>query len=84
MYIPTQNPFITGPLAPIFVRTALPIILVMSMNGLLTVVDAIFLGRYVGADALGAVTLMFPIYMLIVAMATLVSNGMSSILARGH
>lgn len=82
MSVSNQNPFTNGPLAPIFVKTALPIIFVMSMNGLLTVVDAIFLGRYVGADALGAVTLMFPIYMLIVALATLVSNGMSSILAR--
>ncbi|MGJ8616759.1 MAG: MATE family efflux transporter [Sulfitobacter sp.] len=82
MSVSTKNPFTQGALAPIFVKTALPIIFVMSMNGLLTVVDAMFLGRYVGADALGAVTLMFPIYMLIVALATLVSNGMSSILAR--
>lgn len=82
MSISTENPFTHGPLGPIFVKTALPIVFVMGMNGLLTVVDAIFLGRYVGADALGAVTLMFPIYMLIVALATLVSNGMSSILAR--
>jgi Na+-driven multidrug efflux pump len=33
-------------------------------------------------QALAAVTLMFPLYMLIVALATLVSSGMSSILAR--
>lgn len=77
-----QNTFTHGPLGQIFIKTALPIIFVMSMNGLLTVVDAIFLGRYVGPDALAAVTLIFPLYMLIVALATLVSNGMSSILAR--
>ncbi|MEP2424974.1 MAG: MATE family efflux transporter, partial [Rhizobiaceae bacterium] len=50
--------------------------------GLLSVADALFLGIYVGADALAAVTLMFPIYMLIVALSTLVANGMSSLLAR--
>ncbi|MFK7834922.1 MAG: MATE family efflux transporter [Sulfitobacter sp.] len=76
------NSYTQGPLGRIFIKTALPIIFVMSMNGLLTVVDAIFLGRYVGPQALGAVTLIFPLYMLIVALATLVSNGMSSILAR--
>lgn len=76
------NSFTHGPLGQIFLKTALPIIFVMTMNGLLTVVDAIFLGRYVGPEALGAVTLIFPLYMLIVALATLVSNGMSSILAR--
>ncbi len=82
MSLTPQNPFTTGPLGPIFLKTALPIIFVMAMNGLLTIVDAMFLGRYVGADALGAVTLIFPLFMLIVALATLVSNGMSSILAR--
>ncbi|MDF3413423.1 MATE family efflux transporter [Sulfitobacter sp. M57] len=76
------NSFTHGPLGQIFAKTALPIIFVMGMNGLLTVVDAIFLGRYVGAEALSAVTLIFPFYMLIVALATLVSGGMSSILAR--
>ncbi|MFC7048729.1 MATE family efflux transporter [Emcibacter nanhaiensis] len=77
-----NNSFVRGPLGAVFAKTALPIIFVMSMNGLLTVVDAIFLGVYVGADALGAVTLMFPLYMLIVALATLVASGMSSIIAR--
>lgn len=78
----STNPYTTGPLGRIFAKTALPIIFVMGMNGLLTVVDAMFLGRYVGADALGAVTLIFLLFMLIVALASLVFNGMSSILAR--
>jgi Na+-driven multidrug efflux pump len=39
-------------------------------------------GHFAGPQALAAVTLMFPLYMLIVALATLVSSGMSSILAR--
>lgn len=76
------NTFITGPLGTIYLKTALPIILVMGMNGLLAVTDALFLGIYVGPQALAAITLMFPIYMLIVALSTLVSNGMSSLLAR--
>ena len=76
------NMFTNGPLGAIYLKTALPIIFVMGMNGLLSVADAYFLGLYVGPDALAAVTLMFPIYMLIVALSTLVSNGMSSLLAR--
>ncbi|MEM6694298.1 MAG: MATE family efflux transporter [Pseudomonadota bacterium] len=74
--------FLQGPLGPIYLKTALPIIFVMGMNGLLAVADALFLGHFAGADALAAVTLMFPLYMLVVALATLVSSGMSSILAR--
>jgi len=76
------NPFTDGPLGTIYLKTALPIIFVMGMNGLLSVADALFLGIYVGPDALAAVTLMFPIYMMIVALSTLVANGMSSLLAR--
>ena len=76
------NNFLEGPLGLTYVKTALPIIFVMGMNGLLTVADALFLGHYVGPSALAAVTLMFPVYMLIVALATLVASGMSSILAR--
>ncbi len=76
------NTFTDGPLGAIYVKTALPIIFVMGMNGFLSVADALFLGIYVGPDALAAVTLMFPIYMLIVALSTLVANGMSSLLAR--
>ncbi len=77
-----RNTFTIGPLGAIYLKTALPIIFVMGMNGLLSVADALFLGIYVGPEALAAVTLMFPIYMLIVALSTLVSNGMSSLLAR--
>jgi len=71
----------------IYIKTALPIIFVMGMSGLLAVADALFLGHFVGAEALAAVTLMFPAYMLIIALSTLVSSGMSSLLARhlgGH
>lgn len=79
---PQANSFLTGPLGPLYAKTALPIIFVMGMNGLLAVVDALFLGHFAGPAALAAVTLMFPLYMLVVALATLVSSGMSSILAR--
>lgn len=82
MESPTENQFTQGPLGVIYLKTALPIIFAMTMSGLLSVADALFLGHYVGPEALAAVTLMFPLYMLIIALGTLVSNGMSSILAR--
>lgn len=74
--------FVEADLPSLFARTALPIIAIMLMNGLLTVVDALFLGIFVGADALGAVTLVFPAFMLMVALSSLISAGMSSQLAR--
>ncbi|WP_176084900.1 MATE family efflux transporter [Martelella sp. HB161492] len=78
----TGNPYLTGALWPLFFKTAAPIIVLMLVSGLFTVVDAIFLGVYVGADALAAVTLVFPVFMALNALSTLVSSGMASILAR--
>ncbi|OCW58596.1 MATE family efflux transporter [Hoeflea olei] len=80
--VSSPNIYLSGSLPRLFVRTATPIIAVMGVSGLFTVVDAWFLGAYVGAEALTAVTLMFPLYMLLVALSTLVSNGFASIYAR--
>lgn len=77
-----SNIFLSGSLPLLFAKTATPIIVVMAVNGLFTLVDAYFLGVYVGADALTAVTLMFPLYMLLVALSTWVSSGFSSVFAR--
>lgn len=76
------NMFLNGSLTLLFAKTATPIIMVMGVNGMFTLVDAYFLGAYVSADALTAVTLMFPLYMLLVALSTLVSSGFSSVFAR--
>lgn len=54
----------------------------MLVNGTFAPVDAYFLGRFVGADALTAVTLMFPFFMFLIALSTLVSSGYSSVLSR--
>lgn len=77
-----QNIYLFEPIPGLFLRTAAPIILIMLVNGLHTIVDTYFLGAYVGAQAVTAVTLMFPFYMMLVALSTLVSNGFSSIYAR--
>lgn len=77
-----NNFYLSGSLPVLFAKTATPIVLVMAVNGLFTLVDAYFLGAYVGGEALTAVTLMFPLYMLLVALSTLVSSGFSSVFAR--
>ncbi|MEB3045586.1 MATE family efflux transporter [Rhizobium mulingense] len=76
------NAFLTGWLPGVFIRTAVPIVAITTLNGLFTVVDAYFLGAYAGPDALSAVSLIFPGLMLLIALQSLVSNGMASMLAR--
>ena len=77
-----ENAYTRDSIPATFVRTALPIVLLTSVNGLLTVVDAMFLGAFVGPDALTAVTMVFPVSMLLVALATMISTGMASVLGR--
>lgn len=76
------NRFLSGTMPALYLGTASPIILVMAMNGLITVVDAYFLGAFISARALAAVTLMFPLFMVITALATLVGFGLASLMAR--
>lgn len=76
------NAFLDGRLPGVFARTAAPIIVITTVNGLFAVVDAYFLGVYVGPDALSAVSLIFPGLMMLIALQSLVSNGAASILAR--
>ncbi|AGT10808.1 MATE family efflux transporter [Paracoccus aminophilus] len=77
-----QNRFLQAPPAKIFAQTAVPMILIMLMNGMLHVVDAAFLGHFVGAEAMSAIGVVFPLTMILIALSTLVSGGMSSLMAR--
>lgn len=77
-----ENRFLTAPTGRIFAATALPMIAIMLMNGMLGIIDAVFLGHFVGAEAMAAVGMAFPVLMLTIALSTLVSGGMSSLLAR--
>jgi putative MATE family efflux protein len=78
----STNAYLTGSISRTFLKTALPIVALTSLNGVLTVVDAILLGTLAGSEALTAVTLVFPASMLLVALASMVSTGMASFLGR--
>ncbi|MBK5923700.1 MATE family efflux transporter [Rhodovulum sulfidophilum] len=77
-----ENPFLTLPVRRLFLSNALPMAVVMSTSGLLNVVDGIFVGRFIGAQALAAVSLAFPVVMMLTALTTLTGGGMSCVLAR--
>lgn len=50
-----DNPFLTAPIGRLFWSNALPMAVVLSMGGILNVVDGIFVGRFIGPEALSAV-----------------------------
>jgi putative MATE family efflux protein len=66
----------------LFVRLSLPGIAGMLVISLNNFVDALFLGRYVGSDAVAAIGLAFPLTLLTAAFTSLISVGSSSLLSR--
>ncbi len=70
------------PIVSLFIGMALPIAIGMLVHGLYNVVDAIFVTRALGIDAMGGISIVFPIQMLVYALATLIGSGMASIIAR--
>ncbi|GHC54615.1 MATE family efflux transporter [Neogemmobacter tilapiae] len=77
-----NNAFLSAPVGRLFMSNALPMTVVLSMGGILSVVDGVFVGHFVGAEALAAVSLGFPVVMILTALSTLIGGGMSSLMAR--
>jgi len=61
----------------LFAKIALPIAFGMLISGLYNIVDAYFIAHYVGENAFAAVSAVFPLQMLLIAIAALIGNGVS-------
>ncbi len=77
-----KNPYLTERISGVFSKVAIPTVFFMTFHGLTAVVDAYFLGAYIGTDALAAVALTFPIQTFLFAISNLFSKGMASLVAR--
>ncbi|WMW22259.1 MATE family efflux transporter [Methanolobus mangrovi] len=65
----------------LFCRFTLPAIAGIVIAGIQTIVDGFFIGNGVGSQGLAAVTLAFPVLMLIVAIGIMAGMGSSSLVA---
>lgn len=63
-------------------KFAVPLILTMSASAAYTLIDAVFLGHKIGADALSALTVCLPLVMLISAFGALCNVGVAPTIAR--
>ncbi len=63
-------------------KFALPTILMMIFMGLYTIVDTIFVARFVNTNALSAFNIVCPVMNLIVGLGTMLATGGSAIVAR--
>ena len=68
--------------ARLMVRLSLPAIVGMVVVGLYTFVDAIYVGQFVGATAMGAVAVAYPFTFVNGGLASLMGMGSASVLAR--
>lgn len=66
----------------VLLKFALPAIMSLLVLELYNVVDTLFVGRFIGAYAIGALTVAFPVQRLMVAIAMCISVGASTYVAR--
>lgn len=64
------------------IRFALPTIIMMIFMSLYGIVDAIFVSRFIGTDALSAINIVYPAINLVMAIAIMLSTGGSAVVAR--
>ncbi|MBR7161967.1 MAG: MATE family efflux transporter [Clostridia bacterium] len=61
----------------LFFRCAIPSMITMAFGALYQIADGLFVGRYIGGDALAAVNLIMPIIMIVFGFANLIATGAS-------
>ena len=76
-----QNKMGTAKMGPLIFSMALPAMISMIINALYNIVDSIFVAKY-SQDALAAVSLVYPLQMLVVAIGVGTGVGVNSLIAR--
>ena len=65
------------PPTKLFFRLAVPSMITMAFGALYQIADGLFVGRFIGGDALAAVNLIMPIIMIVFGFANLIATGAS-------
>lgn len=76
-----QNKMASMKMAPLIFSMSIPAIISMLISALYNIVDSIFVARY-SPDALTAVSLVFPLQQLVIAVAVGTAVGVNSLMAR--
>lgn len=61
----------------LFFRCAIPSMITMAFGALYQIADGLFVGRFIGSDALAAINLIMPIIMIVFGFANLIATGAS-------
>ncbi|WP_142413141.1 MATE family efflux transporter [Hathewaya massiliensis] len=74
--------FTDGKVEKVLLKFAIPAVITLLVLELYNMVDTFFVGRYVGPNAIGALTIAFPIQKLLVSTGLLIAVGTSTTVAR--
>ncbi len=61
----------------LFFRCAIPSMITMAFGALYQIADGLFVGRFIGEDALAAINLIMPIIMMVFAFSNMIATGAS-------
>ncbi len=65
------------PPTKLFFRCAIPSMVTMAFGALYQIADGLFVGRFIGQDALAAINLIMPIIMMVFAFSNMIATGAS-------
>ena len=65
------------PPTQLFFKCAVPAVVTSVFGALYSVVDGIFVGRFLGSDALAAINLIMPIILIVEAISNMIATGAS-------
>lgn len=74
--------FSQGKISKTLLKFAIPAMISLLVVELYNMVDTIYVGRYIGSDAIGALTIAFPVQRFMTALGMLISVGTSTFVAR--
>ncbi|MBQ6669855.1 MAG: MATE family efflux transporter [Deltaproteobacteria bacterium] len=72
-----EQEFGTAPILKLFFRCTVPAMVGMGFSAIYSVTDGIFVGRFIGQEALAAVNLVMPPIMIITALSDMIATGSS-------
>ena len=72
-----EQEFATVPIPRLFLRCTVPAMVGMGFSAIYSITDGIFVGHFIGQEALAAVNLVMPLIMIITALADMVATGSS-------
>ena len=65
----------SAPILKLFFKCTLPAMVGMGFSAVYSVIDGIFVGHYIGQEALAAVNLVMPMVLIIAAVADMIATG---------